>query len=318
MPSHHAVGLACTCQLDATDHEGNSALSEAACGGHAAVCSLLLRHGASVNLRSEMGRTPLWRAAFMDRYECASLLLEHGADPRIPSHNLDMPECVAPGAAMRMLLSTWPDELTLEKQAVRDAELAGQWSPPAEEEDEAPCGEPGYSLSITLTKLADALDAVGRDSDRYTLVVDLGGKANTYLSYRDVNMCLAYKPSDADPVTLRKLLLGALRYGKPFVVDFLSMPLTHEALCELLDPVLPGLLELLLSRAIVREEHYASLIRHDDHDEYANLTLWKEQNLAHFHFILLTRLPVPPAWCVDRLFVIKVAGALDDDTAHYH
>ena len=33
---------------------------------------------------------------------------------------------------------------------------------------------------------------------------------------------------------------------------------------ELLDPVLPGLLQLLLSRAIVREKHYSRLVRDDD------------------------------------------------------
>ena len=97
----------------------------------------------------------------------------------------------------------------------------------------------------------------------------------------------------------------------------LSMPLTQEAIGELLDPVLPGLLKLLLDRSILEERHYARLLREGDEEEYANLTLWKDTNLEHFHFILLSRLPVPPPWCVDSLFVIKVAMALDDDSAMY-
>lgn len=195
--------------------------------------------------------------------------------------------------------------------AARSAALEGQWAPPERAADDEPCGEPGYSLAITLVRLADALDAVGRDSDRYALVVDLGGKAGVYLSYRDANCCMAYRPADTDPEVVRKLLLGALRYGKPFVLDMLSLPLDVEALDDLLDPVLPGLLGLLLSKRILLERHYAQLLRPSDGEEYANLTLWKERNLQFFSFILLSRLPTPPAWCVDALFVVKVASPAD-------
>ena len=246
------------------------------------------------------------------------MLLKHGGDPRIPSHNLDHPELVAPSTSLKELLSTWSDSEVERLLLERSEYLTDQWRPPKEEEEEeAQCGEPGFSLSITLTKLADALDAVGRDTDRYSLVLDLGGKANTYFSYRDTNMAMAYRPSDTDPVVLRRLLLGALRYGKPFVLDMLSMPLTQEAVSELLEPVMPNLLTLLLNRKIREEQHYSQLIRDGDEEEYANLTLWKESNLDHFHFILLSRLPVPPQWCVDSLFVIKVACAEDQELAMY-
>ena len=39
-----------------------------------------------------------------------TLLLKHGGDPRIPSHNLDHPELVAPSASLKELLSSWSDE----------------------------------------------------------------------------------------------------------------------------------------------------------------------------------------------------------------
>ena len=97
----------------------------------------------------------------------------------------------------------------------------------------------------------------------------------------------------------------------------LSMPLEQETICELLDPVLPGLLGLLISRKIVQEVHYAKLVRDGDEEEYTDLSLYSDRALAHFHFILLSRVPVPPQGCVDGLFVIKVASALDDDLANY-
>lgn len=249
----------------------------------------------------------------MGRHACAEVLLAHGADPKLASESLELPECVAPSAELKALLGEWPAEEVERLQAERESRLEGQWVPPERDADDEPCGEPGYSLNITLLKLADALDAVARDAERCTLIVDLGGKAATFLSYRDVNMAMAYRPDDTDPEVLRKLLLGALRFGKPFVLDMLSLPLTEEALADLLEPVLPDLPRLLLSREITSEDNYKRLLRPSDGDEYTNLTLWKERNLDFFSFILLTRLPVPPPWCVDSLFVLKVAAGCDDE-----
>eukprot|EP00966_Prymnesium_polylepis_P055652 1287293-Prymnesium_polylepis.1 len=67
------------------DPNKTTPLSEAACGGQLEVCRLLLKHGADVNTQNEQGRSPLWRAAFMDRRDCVELLLEHGADPTLHS-----------------------------------------------------------------------------------------------------------------------------------------------------------------------------------------------------------------------------------------
>ena len=100
------------------------------------------------------------------------------------------------------------------------------------------------------------------------------------------------------------MLLGALRYGKPFAIDMLSPPLDEEALKDLLDPVLPGLLKLLLSKEIIKEENYAKLIRDTDGDEY-QLKYWKEKNLEFFNFVVLTKTPQPPEWTHEKFFIIK-------------
>jgi ankyrin repeat protein len=55
------------------------------------VCTLLLKHGANVNSQNHQGRTPLWRAAFMDKQACVQLLLEAGGDPRIASSDQQTP-----------------------------------------------------------------------------------------------------------------------------------------------------------------------------------------------------------------------------------
>ncbi len=208
-----------------------------------------------------------------------------------------------------------------------------------------------------------------RDSDRYSLVVDLSGKAMTFFQYaddphthlptcvaisstttatitsatsirrhhdhparyRDVNLAYAYRPADCEPEALRKKVMGALRYGKPLVLDYLSMELNQEAIAELFDAVMsipwsappwvgpsieppfvgaqvmPGLLKLIISKEIIKEEHWSQLIKEGDDPDYA-IDAWKSRNLEYFHFILVSKLPKLPEWCTDKFFILKVAG----------
>ena len=81
-----------------------------------------------------------------------------------------------------------------------------------------------------------------------------------------------------------------------------------EELPKLFDAVQPGLFDRILSRQVLQEEHYATLIREEDGLEYSlPLGGWKESTTAHFHFVLITRLPVPPEWYIERMFILKVA-----------
>jgi len=298
-------------KIDCMDAHKHTPLSEAACGGQVEIVRLLLRHGGDANTQNEQGRTPLWRAAFMDKRDVVALLLEQGGDPRIASDSNEVPEMVAPTAEMKELLreaSGTPEAVAaLEaKIAARAEALSEQWIPPPPDPSDAPIGEAGYCLQLGIQRLADALDSIGRDSDRYSLIVDLGEKASLFLKYRDVNLALAYRPADVEPETLRKLILGALRFGKPFVLDMLSLETDEHSLSALLDPVMPGLLKLLLSKEILKEEHYSKLIHESDGDEY-NLLAWKEKCLEYFHFVVLTKAPHPCEWCTENFFIIKVA-----------
>ncbi len=59
---------------------GNTALSRAAAYGHVDVIRLLLRLGASLEARNNVGETPLLRACRWGHVAAAQLLLEAGAD----------------------------------------------------------------------------------------------------------------------------------------------------------------------------------------------------------------------------------------------
>ena len=58
----------------------------------------------------------------------------------------------------------------------------------------------------------------------------------TFFQYRDVNLAYAYRPADVEPDVLRRKVMGALRYGKPFIIDYLSMELDMD---EVAPPATP-------------------------------------------------------------------------------
>lgn len=68
--------------IESSDGRKHTALSEAACQGHAHVVRFLLEAGADPNATSDTGRTPLWRAAFNSHTQVAlSLLLFFSPSP---------------------------------------------------------------------------------------------------------------------------------------------------------------------------------------------------------------------------------------------
>lgn len=77
--------------LDVTDHEGNTALSEAACYGADELVTLLLHRRAHPDYRNNLGRTALWRACYNGHLATVELLLQHGADKEIPNNQLEAP-----------------------------------------------------------------------------------------------------------------------------------------------------------------------------------------------------------------------------------
>lgn len=293
-------------KVDCADEHKTTALSEAACAGKTAICTLLLDHGAAINLTNEQQRTPLWRAAFMDHAETVEALLKRGADPRIKSDAADTPSMVAPKAELKALLDGWDIEETVRLMAENEKRLEGQWQPPPPDPADAPAGQAGYFLQCPMPQFQDALDAVTKESDRPVLVADLNGQIGTYLQFRDCNMHCYARPADVEPERIRIGLLGALRFGKPFVLDMMSLELDHEGVKALFDAVFEGLFGLILNKKIMKEQQYQKLFSGKEGEEYGP-AYWSEATTAHYNFILLSKHPLPPEWCQDAFFVIRVA-----------
>ncbi len=68
-----------------------AALLSAAASGDVAQTASLLDQGAAVDVRDELGRTPLMRAVMQSRLEVVRLLLDRGADPNAADNTGDTP-----------------------------------------------------------------------------------------------------------------------------------------------------------------------------------------------------------------------------------
>ena len=94
--------------------------------------------------------------------------------------------------------------------------------------------------------------------------------------------------------------------AQPFVIDMMSMELDEEQLTELFEMVQPGLFRKLLTKKVMREEVYMSLVCERDGEEYGS-AYWLDSTTAHFSFVLVNKRPMPPEWAQDAFFVMRVA-----------
>lgn len=67
--------------VDQKGYEGETALDQAAGGGHLEVVKYLLSKGANVNARDRSGQTPLFQASTQGHLEVITALLDAGGDP---------------------------------------------------------------------------------------------------------------------------------------------------------------------------------------------------------------------------------------------
>jgi len=80
----------------------------------------LLNQGADPNTTGHFGRTPLYRAVFAGHVNTITLLLEHGADPRIKAADLNEPRFITRDAAILAIFDSW--DITRTEQILAERE----------------------------------------------------------------------------------------------------------------------------------------------------------------------------------------------------
>lgn len=102
---------------------------------------------------------------------------------------------------------------------------------------------------------------------RWPLLLDLSKQVSTFFRYRDCNYVNTANPKDTRKDVLRLALLGALRFGKPLVVDMLDVDL-FETICDKFEAIEPGLAAAVVSKEIVQPHWYERLIKDKDGEAY--------------------------------------------------
>jgi hypothetical protein len=159
-----------------------------------------------------------------------------------------------------------------------------------------------YDVEVGLGQLEDVvLSDVGdvvRDSGRVCLVVDQSGDALRLLSYKPVIILDVGNSHHMQPEQLRLSLLGALRYGKPLLVNLRDRELS-EAFALVrgrFEQLAAGLFAKVMSRAVRHKEHFKPLVT--EAVEAAHPELMHERLVPvfteKFAFRLLTHETAPP------------------------
>jgi hypothetical protein len=125
--------------MEAVDHNGYSALSEASIAGHTIVVGQLLRALANPNSKAHDGRTPLHRAAFHGWQPVISLLLDHGADPAIRDESGQSAADLSRTPMVKKQINEFPADKTQAAKEERKRKLAERppIPVPSLEEDQA-------------------------------------------------------------------------------------------------------------------------------------------------------------------------------------
>ena len=122
--------------------------------------------------------------------------------------------------------------------------------------------------------------------------------------YIDANTVNALSPHDMACDKLLRSVLGALRYGKPLVLDLMEVDV-WGSMEDAFDAVASGLLQLLISGDIVQEKNYSRLVKPEDEDEY-KLGQFTDDRLALFRLVVVTSLKFPDEGLMAALQVYRV------------
>ncbi|XP_067672264.1 IQ motif and ankyrin repeat domain-containing protein 1-like isoform X2 [Haliotis asinina] len=165
--------------------------------------------------------------------------------------------------------------------------------------DAPPPMPPVTTMSMKgLTRLAE--EANSKDPKKWPLVIDLQGNVGTFFKYRDANVLQAEIPGDLHANKIRRALLGALRYGKPFVLDMESHDIRKV---EIVNDVEKNLLDSLLDKTILEDERYLTLVKDEDEKEYHNSAYYA---IDRFSFVVITTNPSPNTHIAARMTCFQV------------
>jgi len=163
-------------------------------------------------------------------------------------------------------------------------------------------------VQINIRELHDVLFRdVGnkiKDSGMWPMIIDPTNQVSTFLRYQDTNYLNALAPKNMEAEIIRLAVIGAIRYGKPLVVDMMEVDM-YQTVSDRMDEVLLGLLSMIMDKSILNEENYLKLVKPSDGDAYLKQN-FNGMRLDCFKLFILTKNIFPSDHLMDNTYVIRL------------
>lgn len=164
-------------------------------------------------------------------------------------------------------------------------------------------------IRIKITEIAEFVkdeDKTTRNKPKWPLIIDEQEVAARFLQYQNINLIQGFRPENMEPESLRKALLGAIRFGKPLAFDMMDVDL-YEVLKTRFDDVIKGmpLFDMILDKSILKEENYSKLIKESDGDQY-ELNMFSDYYIDEFIFIVVTSKPNQNSEFTNKMFQVII------------
>ena len=187
-------------------------------------------------------------------------------------------------------------KLQLAKLQLRETEAGG-------EEEELP------GQLVSIRDLDDVLlkdvGNVVRSSGKWPLVIDVSGQASVFLRYIDSNYVNTLSKASMDANKLRRNIPGAIRYGKPLVLDLLEVDMWGEVERDF-ELLQKGLLSHLMDKSLMQNEGYLELRRDSDGDDYENSMFDDYRIEKGFKCIVVTSNKYPSDALLESTYALRV------------
>jgi hypothetical protein len=140
----------------------------------------------------------------------------------------------------------------------------------------------------------------------WPFLVDPSARASMFFRYRNVNFVDAFSPRDLQAESIRKSVLGALRYGKAVVIDLHDDPTMIEFVIEAFDGVRKQLWNDVVNGNVRRRDVWHELLRATDGPAYDEAN-WRESATMLFTCVVLTNAAGAEEFAPQGFHIVRVS-----------